>query len=568
MSHWSAMSPTSNSQTHFGGGDLRREYSNASGFNSVNYSIHSSGGNNTGGSTPSHGNNSGFFAPVTDDSRHIMERRIKFAQLKLQWATGNKVSALEGLDALVKAARPVSTNALNNTAVLGTSVNNSGFDSSYLYCLLKLGEWKISVLDPGQPVDFDTRMEVLALYSKATVVDPNSYRAAHQWALSNYRAVEELKGSFIGRSARRTTYASVPPPTMTLSQHQKSKEQLNRFVMHAIQGFMRALCLGNRKYSSSVMQDMLCVLSLWFQHGKSAEINVILEQGLSQVPLDNWLGVLPQLIARIDHNDKMTRTLLHTLIMRLGAKHPQALVYPLSVALKSPRGDRKEAAEYLMTSLRQHSTKLIDQALLVSQELVRVAILWEEWWHWVLEDASRLCFGDGNLHDMLDMLEPLHDALERGANSLREATFIDTYKPELHQAWECLLMYKRTMADKKLPIPTGHRNPIPGKHTTGPVIDDPYIQQAWELYYTVFKRINSQINLIHSLDLQSTSPALAAANDLDIGVPGTYQVNGFAVKIKCFHPIVAIIRSKQRPRKLRITGEDGQEFVFLLKVRF
>ena len=36
-------------------------------------------------------------------------------------------------------------------------------------------------------------------------------------------------------------------------------------------------------------------------------------------------------------------------------------MYPLSVALKSPKGNRKEAAESLMTSLRQHSAKLIDQ---------------------------------------------------------------------------------------------------------------------------------------------------------------------------------------------------------------
>ena len=71
-------------------------------------------------------------------------------------------------------------------------------------------------------------------------------------------------------------------------------------------------------------------------------------------------------------------------------------MYPLSVAVKSQKTERREAAESLMDSLRQHSVKLIDQALLVSQELIRVAILWEEIWHEVLEEASRLYFG-GNL---------------------------------------------------------------------------------------------------------------------------------------------------------------------------
>jgi hypothetical protein len=57
-----------------------------------------------------------------------------------------------------------------------------------------------------------------------------------------------------------------------------------------------------------------------------------------------------------------------------------------------------------MASLRQHSAKLIDQALLVSQELVRVAILWQEVWHESLEEASRQYFGDGNVQAMLETL--------------------------------------------------------------------------------------------------------------------------------------------------------------------
>ena len=93
--------------------------------------------------------------------------------------------------------------------------------------------------------------------------------------------------------------------------------------------------------------------------------------------------------------------MLHNLLRRLGAKHAQALVYPLFVALKSPREDRKNAADVLMQSLRQNSSKLVDQALLVSQELIRVAILWQEIWHEALEEASRQFFGEGNVSAMV-----------------------------------------------------------------------------------------------------------------------------------------------------------------------
>jgi phosphatidylinositol kinase/protein kinase (PI-3 family) len=53
------------------------------------------------------------------------------------------------------------------------------------------------------------------------------------------------------------------------------------------------------------------------------------------------------------------------------------------------------------------------QALIVSQELIRVAILWHELWHEGLEEASRLYFTEKNPEGMIAVLEPLHDMLEK-----------------------------------------------------------------------------------------------------------------------------------------------------------
>jgi FKBP12-rapamycin complex-associated protein len=174
---------------------------------------------------------------------------------------------------------------------------------------------------------------------------------------------------------------------------------------------------------------------------------------MNSVNIDIWLGVLPQLIARIDHPGIPARKLLHALLVRLGEKHAQALVYPLAVALKSPREDRKLAAEGLMKSLKEHSKILIEQALLVSHELIRVAILWTEFFHEALEDASRMYFGEGNVQGsevyfwmkvfyfiffgclgMLDILIPVHLMINQGPMTQRESSFIHTYGPELNEA--------------------------------------------------------------------------------------------------------------------------------------
>lgn len=82
--------------------------------------------------------------------------------------------------------------------------------------------------------------------------------------------------------------------------------------------------------------------------------------------VDNWLGVIPQLIARIDHQDVLPRELLHNLLIQLGTRHAQALVFPLSVAIKAPKQERMAAAQSLMSSLRQHSGRIIGIYLITS----------------------------------------------------------------------------------------------------------------------------------------------------------------------------------------------------------
>jgi FKBP12-rapamycin complex-associated protein len=53
------------------------------------------------------------------------------------------------------------------------------------------------------------------------------------------------------------------------------------------------------------------------------------------------------------------------------------------------------------------------KALVVSRELIRVAILWHELWHEGLEEASRLYYTEKNPEGMIAALEPLHEMLDK-----------------------------------------------------------------------------------------------------------------------------------------------------------
>lgn len=48
------------------------------------------------------------------------------------------------------------------------------------------------------------------------------------------------------------------------------------------------------------------------------------------------------------------------------------------------------------------------------------------------------------------------------------------------------------------------------------------LNQAWDLYYHVFRRISRQLPQLTSLELQYVSPKLLACRDLELAVPGSY----------------------------------------------
>ncbi len=51
-----------------------------------------------------------------------------------------------------------------------------------------------------------------------------------------------------------------------------------------------------------------------------------------------------QVIARIHTNNATVRSLIHSLLVKIGRHHPQALMYPLLVATKSQSPGRRAAA--------------------------------------------------------------------------------------------------------------------------------------------------------------------------------------------------------------------------------
>jgi FKBP12-rapamycin complex-associated protein len=412
-------------------------------------------------------------------------------------------------------------NGMNGSSVLngsmyGTPTNVVECQRLLAKCYHKVGEWQ-QELCHGE-WEHDQVHEILSAYQAATRYNKDWYKAWHSWALANFEVINSL-------TSKADREATELPPSV-----------VHEHIVPAITGFFKSIALS----SSSSLQDTLRLLTLWFSHGGIPDVNRTVSEGTKQVPIDTWLEVVPQLLARINQPNPTIRQSIHQLLSEVGKAHPQALVFPLTVSMKSDVSRRQRSAKELMEAMREHSPKLVEQADLVSNELIRIAVLWHEQWHEGLEEASRLYFGDHNIDGMFATLAPLHAMIDRGPETLREISFIQSFGRELQEARDWCNTFR----------------------TSGEMGD---LNQAWDLYYQVFRKISRQLPSLMTLELQYVSPKLKDAVDLELAVPGTYQVGKQVIRITSINPVASVIQSKQRPRKLEMMGSDGKAHTHILK---
>ena len=449
---------------------------------------------------------------------------VYYAYLKFKWYTastdGHHDTKTQLLDNMLTFTKRVLT--IRET-------NLSSIPKLLAKCFLRLGMWNWDLCKSLNDPNNTHRVKNILNYLKsATEYNSLSYKAWHAWAIFNYELANQQENQS-------------PSTIRTAISHQNigALGQIDNthidFVKNSMDGFFQSISLSNNS-----LQDSLRLLTLWFQYAGNDYIFDTLDQGIRTVSIDTWLHVIPQLIARIDSPILNVKKLIHNLLCDVGKQHPQALVYPITVASKSVVKSRSDAAKAILNVISETRNELALQALLVSEELIRVSILWHEQWHEGLEEASRLYFADKNVQGMLNTLDPLHTMLDFGPQTLNEMSFSQAYGRDLSDAQDWCKKYQNTQSIKDL-------------------------TQAWELYFHVFKRISKQLPLLVSLELKSVSHKLHDQRDMVLPVPGTYEPGKSIIYILEFSPTLQVIPSKQRPRKLNLRGSNGQEFQFLLK---
>ena len=354
-----------------------------------------------------------------------------------------------------------------------------------------------------------TGMESVKHYRKATNLDPNWFRA---WRYFADACTKVLLDSFYDDSV----------------------------CADAIAGYVNSIKLGPT--NSSVIQDVLKLLSLWSRHCDNQKALAELKNRVADIAPSVWQLVVPQLIARLGTGSNDSCALVASILSGVAKEFPQAIIYPLLVCTTSTVERRKMWANVILTQMKIDNPKLVAQGTLVSSELIRIAQLVYEQWYEKFEIAATAFFAQRNYKEMVDVMTEMHNKLNSSApETVIEVDFWQKYGRQLSEAREWVRSYKATKR----------------------VAD---LHSAWHIYHAVYKQIDELIKTSNVLSLQYCSPKLWEAKDLEVSIPDARSKEGKeTVRIAAFEPKITVIPSKQRPKRITMVGTDGKQHKFLLK---
>nr|CCC47387.1 conserved hypothetical protein, fragment [Trypanosoma vivax Y486] len=360
-------------------------------------------------------------------------------------------------------------------------------------CWLLLGEWTVHLF-PERSNDAVEKLKV------ATELSPENRAAFHSLGILHYDL----------------SLDSNLPQEIQTKHHTDS-----------ITALFRSVSLSKWR-SNGVMEDMLRILSIWFSHSANKEVNEAIKENINCVPIHVWLNVIPQLVARIGIAAKLARSILTDLLVSIGSKYPHALIYPLTVTVKSPEAIRRLVAERVLKGIRVSNDLMVEEASLISNEMVRIAILWTDKWYNQIHRAAGI---RDRMHDIFQILRPLYDEMEHPTTP-NEHRFVKTYSKTLLRARVAL--------------------------------ENNDLETVWCLLKQVYIQLKNAMSE-RRLQMEELSPTLAGIEKSVVAVPGTFVLGLPLIRIQKFDRRVCVMPSKQRPRRFGVDASDGCQYRFLLK---
>ena len=325
----------------------------------------------------------------------------------------------------------------------------------------------------------------------------------------------------------------------------------------------------------------LRLLRLLAQH--SGGLRHVLEDGFRNSAVSAWLEIVPQLFSRLHHPEPYVRNAITQLLERIASERPDDVVFAVVVAsnktdsrIEASLRDLNTTEELLESEQNQDdqlqslnkirsklSTIVVNDVELVVRELRRITLLWDELWLGSLnqhysdiqkrlislnEEAKRLANNTSIPHDqktkmMMDQQKALMKPVVTAFQHLAQIT---AAKPETPHEEKFQRRYGKLIQEALNRLLT---NPAP-------------MQPA--LCWSPFKQLHSELQQRagkrNQLLMKEISPLLAKLKDSYLPVPGQPGLT-----VTQFYPLLSILPTKTRPKKLHLKGGNGRTYTYLFK---
>ncbi|GMM35211.1 phosphatidylinositol kinase-related protein kinase [Saccharomycopsis crataegensis] len=461
---------------------------------------------------------------------------LVYAQLKLLWEVGQKEKAFATLCTFtydLSAALCLQADQLVSPKVPEILPCDEplyyGLRKILCKCFLKQGQWQME-LNSHWTDDKAAESGVLGSFLIPTILYSDWYKGWHYWALANYEVISSKSTRLRNREDH-----------VTPKEHESGNESelVKLHAIPAMKGFFRSIELS----SSVAIQDLLRLLGLWFAYGGYPFAATEIEKGINDLSIETWLQVLPQLFSRLHHPDKVVNNALQKLVVRLAEVHPQALLFPLNVSVRSDKQIGQATAGRILNTIKFLHPRLVTESEVVVYQLIQVALLLNERWFHAIEDGVALYQSGHHYSKIVTMFDTLYQEPKR---TFHEKTFWAIWGPELSRGYEWIVKYKKKMLEQQ-------------------VSDPQLLQSAFDCLAPIHNKLSNEFSSVRTHFLEYVAPQLLESTDLDLAVPGTYEPGKVVVGMHRFENRVPVIVSKQRPRRFFIYGQDGRLYDYLLK---
>ncbi|KAI9981209.1 hypothetical protein PInf_008854 [Phytophthora infestans] len=345
---------------------------------------------------------------------------------------------------------------------------------------------------------------------------------------------------------------------------------------------------------------VLRLLGLLTTYGAEREVVAALEDVFSDGPVDPWSHVIPQLIARAHHPISAVSSLVCLILKRLAHHSPHSIVYPVVVdsmephaTFSSPQEERGTASNTFATVLQELqnvSAGQVEGVRLLIFELRRISILWDEAWistlvklsadvsrrtstlekeaNRVEKNASLSAKEKSELaqRKLVAIMKPIYVSIERlwkeTCGGIREQHTVTPHERKFLKDFggvidKAMENFRHCCASESWGNAGSVKNP----------------EELWQPFAEILKALMNATGRREQLPLHDISPAMAstsrqlALTNMPGAVVGKTAGQVEPITIHRVDASVTVLRTKTKPKSLKLIGSDGKTYKYLLKAR-